>query len=178
MKIKQIEAILKASKTIIIMETPSCQWLSDGSAFYPIYNLPELTEENIFAMFDIPAEKQEKFYFFRQAIPPHLSFVDNHPTDQPLERDIYSINDGRCQLEILITSTGILFLPERYLKPFSDEDFTLYERTNSQGFTYIVVKRGLEIIGVIMPYQIKDEKFIDKLEMVSKMCRVEHSGEE
>lgn len=59
MKIKQIEAILKASKTIAVIETPSCQWLSNGFAAYPIYNLPELTEENIFAMFDIPKDKQE-----------------------------------------------------------------------------------------------------------------------
>lgn len=178
MKIKQIEAILKASKTIAVIETLSCQWLSNGFAAYPIYNLPELTEENIFAMFDIPKDKQEKFHFYRQEIPPHLSFVDNCPTDQPLDRDIYAINDGKCQLEILITSTGIMFLPEKYLKPFSDEDFTLYERTNSEGFTYIVVKRGLEIIGIIMPYQIKDKKFIDKLEMVSKLCRVEPDDEE
>ena len=53
MKLKQIEAILKAEKTIIVSETPSCQWLGNGAAFYPVYNLPKLTQDNIFTMFDI-----------------------------------------------------------------------------------------------------------------------------
>lgn len=37
MKLKQIEAILKAEKTIIVSETSACQWLGNGSAFYPVY---------------------------------------------------------------------------------------------------------------------------------------------
>lgn len=53
MKLKQIEAILKAEKTIIVSETSACQWLGNGSAFYPVYNLPKLTKDNIFTMFDI-----------------------------------------------------------------------------------------------------------------------------
>ena len=47
MKIKQIESILKAEKTIIVAETAACQWLGNSSAFYPIYNLPKLTKEEI-----------------------------------------------------------------------------------------------------------------------------------
>ena len=52
MKLKQIEAILKSEKTIIVSETSSCQWLGNGEVFYPVYNLPKLTKENIFTMFE------------------------------------------------------------------------------------------------------------------------------
>ena len=63
MKIKRVESILKARKTIITYHTADkCQWIGDGSAFYPIYNLPPLTEENIFVMFDIAESKRDKFF--------------------------------------------------------------------------------------------------------------------
>ena len=62
MKLKKIEQILKRNKTIILYHGPDdIQFLSDGAALYPMFNLPELTKESIFTMFDIPEEKASKF---------------------------------------------------------------------------------------------------------------------
>lgn len=41
MKLKQIEAILKAEKTIIVSETSACQWLGNGAAFLSRIQSPE-----------------------------------------------------------------------------------------------------------------------------------------
>lgn len=86
MKLKQIEAILKAEKTIIVSETSACQWLGNGAAFYPVYNLPKLTKDNIFTMFDITEEKRDKFYFEERPLPPHINFEDGDDGEQLLER--------------------------------------------------------------------------------------------
>ena len=59
MKIKQIESILKARKTIILFQdSENVQWLGDGSAAYPIFGLPNLTEQAIYTLFDIPEDKK------------------------------------------------------------------------------------------------------------------------
>lgn len=64
MKSKKIEQILKRNKTIILYHGPDdIQFLSDGTALYSMFNLPKLTKESIFTMFDIPEKKASKFLF-------------------------------------------------------------------------------------------------------------------
>ena len=92
MKIKQIESILKAEKTIIVVETSACQWLGNGAAFYPVHNLPKLTKENIFTIFDIPEEKRDKFYFEERELPNWLNFEDTDKSEQMLDRGSNGIN--------------------------------------------------------------------------------------
>ena len=72
MKIKAIEAIIKANKTIVIIKEDGCQWLGNGSALYPLYDFPKMNQQNIFAMFDIPEDKREK-YAYRESTGETLS---------------------------------------------------------------------------------------------------------
>ena len=121
MKIKQIESILKQEKTIIVAETECFQWLGNGSALYPVHGLPKLTKENIFTLFDIAEDKQEKFYFDERPLPAHLNFDDSDSSEQMIERGSMAfIAEGRV-LEPLKTSQGIASINSRYLKPFSNE---------------------------------------------------------
>lgn len=174
MKLKQIESILKQEKTIIVAETPYCQWLGNGSAFYPVHGLPKLTKENIFTLFDIAEDKREKFYFEERPLPTYLNFEDSDSTEVMLERGtIAFFAEGRA-LEPLKTSQGIAFINSRYLKPFSDEvnGYELYERTDKNGRIYIAVKAGFILLGVIAPYDLVSDKFIQTLESVLELSRV------
>lgn len=174
MKIKQVEAILKAQKTIIVFETPECQWLGDGSAFYPVYNLPKLTRENIFTIFDIAEEKRGKFYFEERELPPSINFEDDDSTERMLERSAFSlVADGR-HLEPLKTSQGMAYINKRYLTPFFDsaEGFDLYERTSTDGTPYIVAKAGFILLGVIAPYDLVNESFIETLKDILELSCV------
>lgn len=175
MKIKQIESILKSKKTIIILNTPSCQWLGDGAAFYPVYNLPKLTQENIFTIFDIPEDKRDKFFFSERETPHHINFDDNDESEQLLDRnkfiDIFAYGSV---LEALATSDGISFIDTRYLKPFADIETgcELYERIDKKGETYIAAKSGMLIIGIIKPYdRLINEGFIQALENMLNLSR-------
>ena len=163
MKLKQIESILKQEKTIIVAETPYCQWLGNGSAFYPVHGLPKLTKENIFTLFDVAEDKREKFYFEERPLPAFLNFEDSDSTEVMLERGaIAFFAEGRA-LEPLKTSQGIAFINSRYLKPFSDEvnGYELYERTDENGRIYIAVKAGFILLGVIAPYDLVSDKFMN-----------------
>lgn len=94
MKLKKIEQILKRNKTIILYHGPDdIQFLSDGTALYPMFNLPELTKESIFTMFDIPEEKASKFLFEIRALSQSLdvNVKDIDPTENLLERSKISI---------------------------------------------------------------------------------------
>lgn len=174
MKIKQIESILKAEKTIIVAETAACQWLGNGSAFYPIYNLPKLTKENIFTIFDIPEDKRDKFYFEERPLPPYINFEDSDDGEQMLERGSISIYAHGRALEPLKTSLGITFINERYLKPFADADggYDLYERISKNGNVYIAVKCGFILLGIISPYDLVSAEFVEKLETLLNLSKV------
>lgn len=174
MKIKQIESILKAEKTIIVVETSACQWLGNGAAFYPVHNLPKLTKENIFTIFDIPEEKRDKFYFEERELPNWLNFEDTDKSEQMLDRGSIGINAKGRALEPLKTSLGITFINERYLKPFADADggYELYERIDAFGRVYIAVKSGFLLLGIISPYDLINEEFVNTLKSLLDLSRV------
>lgn len=190
MKIKQIESILKAEKTIIVIETEACQWLGNGAAFYPVYNMPKLTKENIFTIFDIAEDKQDKFYFEERALPNGLNFEDIDNGESMLERNTLKICANGRVLEPLKTSLGVAFINTRYLKPFADTDgvFDLYERIDQSGKIYIAVKYGFILLGIIMPYDLVSEQFVEKLQTLLDLSKValqnkelrtiEHHGEQ
>ena len=174
MKLKQIEAILKAEKTIIVSETPACQWLGNGAAFYPVYNLPKLTQDNIFTMFDIAEDKRDKFYFEERELPSFINFEDGDESEEMLDRGSIAFCAQGRTLEPLKTSQGIAFINTRYLKPFTDSQagYELYERTDKLGRPYIVVKSGFVLLGVISPYDLVNEGFVQTLEEILNLSKV------
>lgn len=174
MKLKQIEAILKAEKTIIVSETPACQWLGNGAAFYPVYNLPKLTQDNIFTMFDIAEDKRDKFYFEERELPSFINFEDGDESEEMLDRGSIAFYAQGRTLEPLKTSQGIAFINTRYLKPFTDSQagYELYERTDKLGRPYIVVKSGFVLLGVISPYDLVNENFVQTLEEILNLSKV------
>ena len=164
MKIKQIESILKSSKTIIISKTDSCLWLSNGYAYYPIHNIPKLTKENIFTMFDIPEDKRNKFYCDERGLPDDLNFDDYDISEEMLTQSKMSIDTPHGSFVPLITNRDILFTKKEYLKPFRDmEQVELYLRQTHSGHGYIAVKNGMILVGVIIPYKLADENFLKSL---------------
>lgn len=164
MKLKKIEQILKQNKTIILYHGPDdIQFLSDGAALYPMFNLPELTKESIFTMFDIPEEKASKFLFEIRALSQTLdvNVKDIDPTENLLERSKISICLNGIKLEPLKTSQGIRYINTRYLEPFADIEtgYEIYERTRTDGMLYFAIKSGLILRGIVLP-SFGDEKFI------------------
>ncbi len=177
MKIASIQQICKSAKKIELFSAPgaSVQWISDGGAFYPLYNLPEMEEENVFALFDIPEKKQEKIHFeHKYQLPEALSFADATATETPLEFGNISIYARGRILAPIKTSLGIIYINEKYLKPFSDAEngVQLYERYTPRGVVHLAVKEGFLLTGIILPYDIITKEFVAELETIYKLSAV------
>lgn len=171
MKIKQIESILKSSKTIIVYEGSECQWLSNGEAIYPIYNLPPLTEGHIFSMYDIPEDKRDKFYFETRLLPENINFEDIDKDEKLLTRSQIGLMINGNHLEPLEVESGLVYINKKYLKPFSDlsDGYELYVRSSLSGSEYIAVKSGLVLIGIIAPCCVIDEHLIENLKKIYEL---------
>lgn len=173
MKIKKIEAIVNKERRIVVSPGAFCQWLQFREACYPLYGLPQMAKISFFKMFDIPADKWEKYYFNELPLPQGVSFEDVLRDEQVLNRGTIRVVLRGRTLEPLITSQGLVFIDTRYLAPFSDDDnYELYERTAADGSPYIAVKSGMELAGVILPHDVVDEEFIKTLEDLLELSRV------
>lgn len=175
MKIKQVEQILKSDKTIIIYEGPNCQWLGCRGAIYPAYNLPPLDEKSLFAMFDISEDDRSKYYFKADGELGNISLDDVNINEEPIERNMFWLHrDGRV-LEPLKTSNGIVFIDCKYLKPFAKEAVCveLYERKTLSGATYIAVKSGFMLAGIILPHKVINEIFVQQCEHLYHLSKNE-----
>lgn len=173
MKIKKVAAVVSKERRIVVSDGAYCQWLQFRGAFYPLYGLPPLAKVSFFKMFDIPADKWEKYYYNEIPLPDGISFEDVCKEEQVLDRGRLRIVLGGRMLEPLVTSQGLIFFDVRYLAPFADDDnYELYERTATDGSPYIAVKSGMELAGVILPYDVVDEDFVKTLEDLLELSRV------
>lgn len=171
MKLKKIEQIIKKAKRIVVFNSPECQWLGDGYACYPMYDLPHLSNGEFFALFDIPDSQRGNFGFSIQDLPSFLNFKDDDQSELLLKREDYTLNIQGRTLEILPSRHGMSFIDTKYLKPFSgaEDGFELYERISAGGNPYIAVKEGLFLIGIILPFDLhNDEKLIDTLDKLKR----------
>ena len=174
MKLKQIESILKPNKNIVLYTTEAAQWIGDDSAMYPIYGMPHLTEENILVMWDIPEDKREKWHFrYGDSLHPSM-FADSVYGEQFIERGMSCISVSGGLAEPLRTEQGILFVNQRYLKPFDDLEngYDLYARLDHLGVPYIAVKEGYALVGIVYPMRVVDDKFIAELEELLSLSRL------
>ena len=174
MKLKQIEAILKKNKNVHILEWGEGQWLGDGVALYPVYGMPYLTEENLLTMWDIPESKRSSWHFFPRAELPGIDLCDTVPGEHIIERTLFPICVKGATVEPLKTESGAVFIDERYLRPFDnlENGYELYARTTPSGTTYIAVKSGYSLVGVIMPMTVVNEKFLEDLEALLRYSRI------
>ena len=179
MGIKKIEAICKASRRIVVLWGGECQWIGDGSAFYPVYGLPILTEEHIFTMFDISEDKRSKYLFNETELPAAYNFTDYCDSELPLVREDISLIRYGATLIPLKTSEGITFVNKRYLKPLEDgeNEYVLCERTDKNGRVYIVAKQGFLLAAVIMPASVVDQSFVEILKTMYELSAAKlHNG--
>ena len=174
MKFKKIETLLKSRRTIIICEGPDCQWIGDGSAFYPCYKYPHLDEKTLPVLMDIPEDKIDKYTISVKGLPKNVSFMDAVENENVVSRGNFEFVIDGMHLEPIETSQGMVFISTKYLKPYSDEKegVQLFERINTAGAPYIAVKKGFVLLGIITPINIIDEKFISIIEGIVNSSKI------
>lgn len=178
MKIKNIAAICKKTKHIVIFNKRNddgdtvMQYISDGCAVYPISGLPELDEESLLTIFDIPEKDREKWFVKYAAIPREINFEDMDANEKPVIEGNLSIVYAGTTLKPLQTRRGLVFIESRYLSPVSDvlDVIDLYERFTPSGTPYIVAKAGFLLQAVIMPHDVINAQFVERMQDLATEC--------
>ena len=179
MKIKSIATICKKNKQVVLFNRYSdsgtiSQYIGDGSAVYPISGLPELDEESILTIFDVPEKQREDWLVRYRDIPEGISFEDTDATEKIIEQGNLSIVYSGKTLKPLQTRRGLVFIESRYLSPVSDvlDVLELYERVTPFGAPYIVAKAGFLLQAVIMPCDVISTQFVQRLQELTRQCAV------
>ena len=180
MKIKNIAAICKKNKAIVLFEKHSesgdtvIQYIGDGGAAYPVAGLPPLDTESVLTIFDVPEKDRDKYIVRTMGIPEGINFEDTDADEKPIEGAALSIVYSGKILKPLQTRRGLVFIESRYLSPVSDvlEVLELYERITTGGTPYIVAKAGLLLQAVIMPFDVINQQFVESLQRLTKQCAV------
>ncbi len=158
MKNKDIAKICKRNKVIaVVTDTDGTQWVGDGVALYPLLKMPELNEEGFYALFDIN-DKQSVGYSFKQTnLLGGTSLEDAISEENELKWIPLTISCESRELKPIITSQGLYFIDEDYIKPACSESYMkIFERYNAKGELYFAVKNGLMLVAIITPYKLND----------------------
>lgn len=159
-----------------LFEDERAQWLSDGVALYPLYNIPGFDEETLCRTFDITEKQQEKIVFRHEMrLPSQYCFDDFTDGEVMCAQSPVIINGGSHGLIACKTSQGVMFLDRKYLVPLEDTAegmLEIFERTTKDGQIYFAAKSGFMLLAVIMPYDAINETFVKQLKTLCEQCEV------
>lgn len=172
MIIKRIAALCKAAKNIILMDCDDgTQWVGDGKGFYQLVGMPELGEQSICAVMDIPLEKAAEMKITRQKMPEYYNPEKAAGMSGYLEFD-----GGNCitfmgkTLMPVKNRDGIRFIQPKYLKPLGDIDNITLE--SGTGGRFLIANDGMFPVAVILVEQVAGE-VVSWLTEVSMAARTE-----
>lgn len=174
MKIKKVVDICRREGVARIYEdTNDTQWLSNGYACYPLYEVPELSEDEFFTIFDFTNKQREETIFERAEFPERLSTLDSYPGELLCGKLSPNIPFGSKMLIPFKTISGIKFLDSEYLAPFAGEinNIEVYERTSAKGEPYFAVKIGMCLRAIIIPFNIVNQSFVDDIGKIYSLCK-------
>ena len=172
MKIKKIVNICRREGVArIYVDANETQWLSCGYACYPLYEVPELSEDEFFTVFDFTDKQRDETIFERVAFPTSLSISDSYPGETLCEKLSPNIPSGSRLLIPFSTVGGIKFLDSEYLAPLAGESIEVYERIPEKGEPYFAVKVGMCLRAIIMPFNAVNKPFVDNIAKIYALCK-------
>ena len=109
MQIKKIVALCKKRKLVTLYETKDeVQWLGDGIAIYPLYDMPYFTADLFCSLYDITDKQSEKIEFKTSEMPSTVDVSDAALNETQCEAIDISIYFGGKRLIPIKTSEGII----------------------------------------------------------------------
>lgn len=176
MKISKIAPLCKQRKKIELLDMPDgCQWLSDGQAMYPLYDLPRLDKDTIIPVLSITDKEAEKLKVehttFFGSIPANDSFPDEHELSARIITFVY----GGTAYEVFCdnASSKAIFIQSKYLAPLrdgADEPELFLRRAGSHEI--VAAKKGFLLTAMIVPDRLCNvEDFTRRISDLSYICQ-------
>ena len=176
MIIKKIIDLCKKRGICYLYDGADVQYISDGAAIYPMYNLPRFDENTLCRTYDITDTQQNKIHFHHsRELPMHLDLSDNTDSEVLCQRGSMVLSIAGGGAVPYMTSQGLMFINAKYLTPLSDvrdNMIEVYERISTSGNTYFVIKSGFVLLAAVTPYEVINPKFVDDLSALTAMCKV------
>ena len=179
MKLSKYAQVAKRDQTCIVY-TGDGMWLAARGAMYRADGLPEIHgKDQVAAILSISEKKVEQMVFREVDLreePSTLCLDDWTNEEMPAQDvEIQACKDGRMYKAMVAEDGELLFYEERYLDPllddFKDGNYkVLMVRRMSNGAPYIAVKNGLELLALVMPVQLLDERYMEKLSNFTALC--------
>lgn len=172
MKIKKIVDICKKTGALYLYIADGEQYVSDGKAIYPLYDMPDFNADTFCKAYDIDNKKADKMAIMtRFELPGGVCLKDVIDAEEITQRSKIKLNIQGGEMLPLITSHGVEFINTKYLSPIeSNVEIEFYERTTPEGSTYFAVKSGLILLCAITPEKIITENFNEELKILTRMC--------
>lgn len=175
MKTKRAIELCKQSRRMSLWEGSGVQWISDGGAAYPLYNLPSFDFASICSTYDILLDKTEKIIFTASDLPREMNFADIADGEIIAEpAPINLVKDGIVMIP-LIAEDELEYIDAKYLDPLADArgDLELYRRTTAAGRVYFAAKLGMVVVGIIQPMELHDPHLPGLLGMLARKTKIE-----
>lgn len=156
--IKNIAKLCKASRRVMLWYDGErdVQWISNGSACWPLYGMPVLDVDNVLTVLDIPEKDWEKIVVSELSAPPEGIDFGDIADEEEIRDPALSINFGGQLILPLQTAAGMLLADPELFRPMKDVDhMTLHVRQTDSGMRYLAAKGGLLLHGIIMPLNLK-----------------------
>lgn len=171
MEIKKIINFCKKSGYLHLFDTEAEQWISDGYAFFPLFDLPLFDEESILKAYDIPEKKAAKMLIKHDLrLPNAFNFENEADNETPCE-----IGDELFGNTLAITtSRGMMFINSKYLTLFAavEDMIYIFERERADGQVYFAVKIGFSLVALVMPFDCVNENFVNRLKNYYEQCKI------
>ena len=176
MIIKKIIDLCKKRGICFLYEGKDVQYISDGAAIYPMYNLPRFDENTLCRTYDITDTQQEKIHFSHDKnLPINIDLSDNTDSETLCQKGPMVLSIAGGGAVPYITSQGLMFINAKYFAPLSDvrdNMLEVYERISTSGDTYFVIKSGFVLLAAVTPYEVITREFIEDLSTLTNMCKV------
>lgn len=155
MIIKKIAKLCKRAGAVVLWYDArhDTQWISNGSAAWPLYGMPLLDTDNVLTVLDIPEKDWPKITVREMALPEAYDFNDDYEAGE-LGNPVVTISYGGQLLMPMSTTSGTLLVDPELFAPLRDNNqLTVHLRReqSGQGKHYLAVKRGLLLQGIVMP---------------------------
>lgn len=151
MKLQKIVDICKKSGQMYISYAEDAQWVGNGQAVYPLYDLPKLEAEELCTIYGITEKQQEKMILNeKSATEYNVSFSPLSGSEEAVEVIPMGITYGGSSYIMLKCGDSISFVKRMYLSPFKEET-QLWKRVGKLGNEFFVVTAGMFVVGIILP---------------------------
>ena len=106
-------------------------------------------------------------------MPSEINIEDTDHAERLLEREEMTLAYGGYIMRPIMTSDGLELIDNEYMAILSDvaDNLELFERRTENGQIYFAAKLGLMVVGVIMPLNLIEDKFVEVVETLAENAR-------